>query len=46
MRANKTAPGNLPCHDRLVRFIRKELIIRKELKSRKAEKKNSLRLVG
>jgi hypothetical protein len=39
-RASKTAPGNLPSHDRLVRFIREEL------KSRKAEKKNSLRLVG
>jgi hypothetical protein len=40
LRANKTAPGNLPSHDRLVRFIRKEL------KGRKAGKKNSLRLVG
>jgi hypothetical protein len=29
MRANKTAPGNLPCHDRLVRFIREELKSRK-----------------
>jgi hypothetical protein len=40
MRANKTAPGNLLCNDRLVRFICDEL------KSRKAGKKSSLRLVG
>jgi hypothetical protein len=40
MRANRTAPGNLLCHERLVRFIRDEL------KIRKAGKNSSLRLVG
>jgi hypothetical protein len=39
MRDNKTAPGNLLCHDRLVRFIRDELTIRK------TAKKSGLRLV-